>query len=253
MSPSDASGERGPPAPSTSPTSAPSGHASLRDEIGDRERGPAEGVGGHRRCHRDLVRAVRRAHHVRVVAGRGGEHVGVGRAVAGRERLHRLARRDDEPAAARARTRARAATHVLPTSVPVPVTTTSRRGRGAAAAAIRRRRSDLECGERGDERVDLLVGVRGGQRHPQPGGAGRDGRRPDRGHEHPLLEQRRGRRERGALVAEHDGHDRRRMCRAAGGRRARAAGARSCVALGRPEHRERGERGGGVGRASTRS
>ena len=138
---------------------------------------------------------VRRAHDVRVLAGRVAEHVGVGRrVVVGIERLHRLARDHRDAACRAARSRARAVTHVLPMSVPVPAIDDDRHRRSGHV--------DVDVaehfGERGDEPVDLLVGVRGAQRDAQARGAGRDGRRPDRGHDEAALEQRRGRVDRDA-------------------------------------------------------
>ena len=44
--------------------------------------------------------------------------------------------------------------------------------------------------ERGQQRVDVRLGVRGGQRYPQARGVRRHGRRPDRGHPHAVRRER---------------------------------------------------------------
>ncbi len=72
-------------------------HSSRRDvelvhQVGDRERREREGLGGHRGCHRRGIAAVRRAHDVDGLAGRGRELGGVGGRVARRERLYGFAR-----------------------------------------------------------------------------------------------------------------------------------------------------------------
>ena len=140
----------------------------------------------------------------------------------------------------RARSARRAATHVLPTSVPVPVTTTSRARAGHRRAI---------GGERGDERG--RPARRCARRTARPAAAtcrpatvgGRIA-----GTSSPCSSSAAAAAERRSLVAEHDRARSATGGRAARGRRARAAGARSCVALGGAHDRERGERGGGVGR-----
>ena len=103
--------------------------------------------------------------------------------------------------------------------------------------------TSAECG---DESVDLRVGVRGAHRDPQPGGAGRDRRRPDRGHDEPVFEEHGGGVDRELLLAAHERQDRRRV---AGPQpvdvRAQARDER--VAFGRAQDPKRGERGRGVG------
>ncbi len=209
VSPSAASGERGPPAPSTSVTRrGPRSH--LGDELRDREGGKAEHVRRHRRRHRDGVPAVRRAHGLSRLAARAAEQLGVGRAeLVGRVGLRGLARRDRN---ARRRGARRAwcgpTTSCRPRS-PVPVSrTVVTRGRDPRA----RRASDQ----------DLLDGVRGGERHPQPRGADGHRRRADGGDEQAELEQRAGRGERARFVAAHDRDDRRRVTGPQRGRRSPA-------------------------------
>ena len=87
--------------------------------------------------------------------------------------------------------------------MPVPVTTTSRVGRVMTATSQR--------GERGDQRVDLLVGVRGrsATRSRDVPGATVGGRIA--GTSRPWSSSAARRRERRPLVADDDGDDRRRV------------------------------------------
>ncbi len=90
VSPSCASGERRPPAPSTSVMPV-SGASQLAHEIRDVDLGEAERVGDHRRRHRQRKPAVPGADAFDRFAGRRGKHVGVGRRVGRGERLHGFA------------------------------------------------------------------------------------------------------------------------------------------------------------------
>ena len=221
VSPSVASGERTPPAPLDEHEAGVGAAAVSAARSAIVNGGRSSSVGGHRRRHRHREPAVRRAHGFRgprrVAAA---EHVGVGRSASSGSKDCAGLRAPHADAAAAQRSRAtRAVTHVLPTSVPVPVTTTiTRRAHRERAEHAR---------ERGGETVDLLVGVRGRQRDAQPGRAGRDRRRPDRGHEQAALEQRDARRERTRSVAAHERARSAKGGRAAAGRRGRAAARRA--------------------------
>ena len=126
MSPSSASGERTPPALSTNERRGRRGSGARPTRSAIVNGGQSERVGGHRRRHRDREPAVRRAHRLGRLAGRGA-----------RARARRCASSPDanDCTGLCARTvrprrdagRATAAvTHVLPTSVPVPATRRSR-------------------------------------------------------------------------------------------------------------------------------
>ena len=177
VSPSSASGERTPPALSTSSdVRAPGAAESRATRSAIVNGGEAERVGGHRRRHR--ARHQRCAGHT-IVRVSPVAAASTSASVAGRRRVRTTAR----ACGPRRRRRARAAlaavaaaTHVLPTSVPVPVTSDDRhrRGRQLAEHVGRARRA---------ARSTCVVGVRGRERDAQPRGARRDGRRPDRGDE----------------------------------------------------------------------
>ena len=97
VSPSSLIGERGPPTPSTSPTSIDAGQsiAPARSAVvnGGRPSSPC----GHGRSPREREGAAGRADRVGFLTGGGGEQLTVG-GVAGIARLHRLAGRDVHPA-----------------------------------------------------------------------------------------------------------------------------------------------------------
>ena len=166
----------------------------------------------------------------------------VGASSIGRERLHRLARGDRDAARRAAPAPSRRSTHVLPTSVPVPATTTT-----SCAGRVLRERVAEHLGERREESVDLLVGVRRARARPAaatcPAGRSAAG---SRARATPVLEQRGGGVERTLLLAADERHDRRRV---AGPQPVdvRAQPRDERVALGRPHDPQRGERGGGVG------
>src|SRR5438552_6875405 len=237
VSPSWASGERTPPTPSTTTTSASwgarsSAASSVIVKRGRPRRSAAMGGaiatsyqrwGGHTSSGRSPVAAARTSASVAPAPGVN-DCAGL-RAATRRPRARRTVA-------------SRAATHVLPTSVPVPVIRTS-------SAVLGRRTDDLAQGAH--EQIDLVVGVGGRERHPQPRGAGGHGRRADRRHEQAPLEQGGGSRQRPSLLAQQDGDDRRRVPR----RHPFDVGAQSPaqpLALLTTQHGQGGEGGGGVGR-----
>ena len=238
MSPSSLIGERGPPTPSTRPTSMPSGQLDPADEVGGGEAGLAELAGRHRRRPR-----------------RGDRCGGASTPCRGPRRWRRRAarRRSAPPArptapacerrrvtpATRSSRAVAAVHHVFPTSVPVPLTNTSVRGRvtarsGKSAASARR------------EPVDLVGGVGGGQRDAQPrrcpaapsagGWRGRAGRRRA-ARRRPRARAPRRRRRTGTIGDGCPGRSRSTLARSR---------ARSSSPSGERSTRERGERGGGV-------
>ena len=179
-------------------------------------------IGGR---HRHRVPAVPGAHVGGVLAGGAAEHVGVGGAVLGAERLGRLAggdRRGPRPAG---RAAGGPPTQVLPTSVPVPTTTTSCSGRG------RRSQVDPPTGWRRGASSAAGERRRPGRRCGPPTARPAAGRCPGAtvggrmaGTSRPWLEQLGRGGHGGGLLAEHDGDARGSGGRAGAGRRGRGAG-----------------------------
>ena len=240
LSPSAASGERGPPAPSTIVIAASGrGGASLGREVGDRERRQR--------------RARRRPSAAPSGSGTSGAR---GQTVSARlaARAGRGAPRRCEPSSSGAYDCAglRAAT-----ATPSCAERVERRatppgladlGAGAGDEDGRVTRGRARRARRAASRT-WSTRVRGRERDAQARGAGGHGRRADRGDEQAELEQRgRERRARATLVAA-----RRPGRSATGGRAAAASTLRAqpgaeVVALLAAHDLERGERGGGVGR-----
>ena len=149
VSPSDAWGDRTPPAVSTTPICTWSdGQASSADQVGDAKSGKSQGLGGHRRSHGPVVGA-RRGHTAPGSSPDAAANTSA--SVAPPTRVPSastskdwagLRAATDVPRARNSAIR-RLPTQVLPTSVPVPHTRTIRSGRttgslvAARAATVR--------------------------------------------------------------------------------------------------------------------
>ncbi len=188
-----------------------------------------------------------RADRRRLLTGRRAEHRGVRLGVVGVERLCRLAG-GDRAAGGTQRTGPRRRPPRLADLGARPADEDERsrarphRSRLHGASTERARARASTCSS-------LCAAESATRSRDVPGG---DGRRPDRGHEHPLLEQGRRRVQRDALVAEHHGHDRRGVPRAQTLDVSAEPGAQ-LVALGRAHDAQCGKgrtrigRGGGGG------
>ena len=247
MSPSSASGERTPPAPSTSTTPRRRRAAQLgaRSAIGERRSSPSSG-GGHRRRHRRrrTTGAAGTPRRVSPVAAASTSASVVPRR-SGANDCTGLRARDAVPSRAQAPGDRRRHPRLADFGAGAGDETTITR-RPASPVGVRP--SPKTVASAATRRLDVLVGVRGGERHAQAGRAGRrrsaDGWRAPAS---PARAARGGGVERGAARRRTTngtigdgcpGRNRSTCARRRGDER---------VALGRLQHRERGERGGGVG------